>query len=88
MIQRLNNLEQFEKQQAAQKRLDFATSVRERFARSAKKQPGDDKLLAYSPVELLYYFGNEQGTFFQGCSRSKSQRANRGGLESEKISQK
>ena len=53
MIQGLNDLPKYQRQQAAQRRLDTAKSVHDRFERSAKKQPGDDKLLAYSPVELL-----------------------------------
>jgi hypothetical protein len=71
MIQGLNNLEQYQKQQAAQKRLDFATSVRERFARSAKKQPGDDKLLAYSPVELLTTSEMNRELFFKAVQDPK-----------------
>jgi predicted nucleic acid-binding Zn-ribbon protein len=71
VIQGLNNLDQYERQQAAKQRLDFATSVRQRFERSVRKQPGDDKLLAYSPVELLTMSEIDRELFFKAVQDPK-----------------
>jgi hypothetical protein len=71
VIKGLNNLDQYERQQAAKQRLDFATSVRQRFERSVRKQPGDDKLLAYSPVELLTMSEIDRELFFKAVQDPK-----------------
>jgi hypothetical protein len=51
--------------------LDTAKSVHDRFERSAKKQPGDDKLLAYSPVELLTMSNINRELFFKAVQDPK-----------------
>jgi len=71
MIQGLNDLPKYQRQQAAQRRLDTAKSVHDRFERSAKKQPGDDKLLAYSPVELLTMSNINRELFFKAVQDPK-----------------
>jgi hypothetical protein len=71
MIQGLKDLPEFQRQPAAKQRLDSAKNVHDRFERLAKKQRGDNKLLAYSPLELLTMSNINRELFFKAVQDPK-----------------